>query len=58
MLLAVSQMSPTVQGVLFTLAVVCFVLAAIGVALGRIEPVAVGLALFVLVFAWNAWAAS
>ena len=57
MILALSSMSPTVQAICFGVAVVCFVLAAIGVALGRIELVAAGLAFFAFVFFWNAAAA-
>ncbi len=55
MILALSQMSFTVQAILFGLAVVCFLLAAFRVAF-RLELVAVGLALFVFVAFWNSLA--
>ena len=58
MILALSSMSPTVQAIFFGAAVVLFVLAAIGVALGRIEPVAAGLACFAFVFFYQALAAT
>lgn len=53
---ALSSMDPTVQGVLFLVAVVLFVLAAIGVS-ARVNLVAAGLAFFAFVFAWQAFAA-
>jgi hypothetical protein len=58
MLAAISQMDPTVQAVFFAVAVVLLVLAALNVAVGKINLVAAGLALFIFVFAWNAIAAS
>ena len=56
-MLAFSQMDPTVQGILFLIAVVLFVLAAVGV-VGRWNLVAAGLAFAFFVFMWNAFAAS
>ncbi len=53
MILALSQMSFTVQAIFFGLAVVCFVIAALRVTF-RLELVALGLALFVFVAFWNA----
>ncbi len=59
MLLALSQMDPTVQGILFLVAVVLFVIAAV---LARPAAwaclVAAGLAFATFVFMWNAFAAS
>jgi hypothetical protein len=57
-MLAISSMDPAIQGIFFLVAVVCFALAAIGFALGRIELVAAGLAFFAFVFMWNAFAAA
>lgn len=57
-MLAVSAMSAGVQAIFFAVAVALFVLAAIGVALGKIQLVAAGLAFFAFVFFWNALAAS
>lgn len=56
-MLAIAQMSATVQGILFLVAVVLFALAAFGV-VGRINLVAAGLAFFAFVFMWQALAAS
>lgn len=59
MILAISQMDPTVQGILFLVAVVLFVVAAVFA-----RPavwaclVAAGLAFAFFVFCWNAFAAS
>lgn len=57
MLVAISSMSPTVQGILYLIAVVCFVLAAVGVS-ARVDLVATGLAFFAFVFMWQAFASS
>lgn len=58
-LLALSQMDPTMQGILFLVAVVLFVIAAV---LARPAVwaclVAGGLAFACFVFMWNAFAAS
>lgn len=58
MLLAISALDPTVQGIFFLVAVVLFILAAIGVAVDRVNLVAAGLAFFAFVFMWQAFAAS
>ncbi len=55
-MLAISSMSPTVQAIFWGLAVVCFILAAVGVAIGKVELVAAGLALFAFVWFWSALA--
>lgn len=57
-MLAVSAMSPTVQFLFFLAAIILFLLAAFGVALGRIGALALGLALFAVPFAWAALAAT
>jgi hypothetical protein len=52
-------MDTDVQGILFAIAVVCFVLAAIGWPKGvPINLVAAGLAFFAFVFAYNAFDAA
>ncbi len=62
MLLA-AAMSPTAQAILFTLAVVAFLVAALLILArsteGWLAPalVALGLALFVFPYCWNAWSA-
>lgn len=58
MLLALSAMSPGWEAFFFIAAVVCFVLATLGAGFVRVNLVALGLALFVVPFAWNALAAS
>lgn len=58
MLLAVSEMDPTIQALLFAVAVVLFVLAAFGVGGPRPALLPLGLAVFATVFAWNALAAA
>jgi hypothetical protein len=58
-MLAISVMDPTVQGILFLIAVVCFVLSGfVLVAYERVSLVALGLAFFAFPFMWNAFAAS
>jgi hypothetical protein len=59
MTLAISTMDPTVQGILFLIAVVLFVVAAV-LARPAIWAclVAAGLAFFAFVFCWNAFALS
>ncbi len=57
MLLAISQMDPTVQGIFFLVAVVLFVVAGL-IAVPRVNLIALGLAFFAFVFMWNAFAAS
>lgn len=56
-MLALATMDPIVQGILFLVAVVLFVLGAIGTAT-RFNLVAAGLAFFAFVFMWQAFAAS
>jgi hypothetical protein len=56
MLLALSAMSPTVQGVLFLVAVILFAVAAVVARAGLGWLVPAGLACFVVVFAWEAFA--
>lgn len=55
---AISAMSPTVQGVFFLISVVCFVAAGLLVLPGKKNLTAFGLAFFVFVFMWNAFAAA
>lgn len=57
MILALSHMDPVVMGILFLVAVVCFVLAAL-LAVERVNLIAVGLAFTVFVFMWQAFASS
>lgn len=53
-MLALSMLDPTLQGILFLVAVVCF-----GIAAWMTKSlVAVGLAFFAFVFMWQAFAAS
>ncbi len=56
-MLAISTMSPTVQGIFFLVAVVLFVLGATKFHAGKENLVAAGLAVFAFVFMWNAFAA-
>ena len=55
-MLAISTMSPTVQGIFFLIAVVLFVLGATSFLPGKANLVAAGLAFFAFVFMWNAFA--
>ena len=57
-MLAISVMSPTAQAIFFTVGLVAFVLGGIGYKLpnDRIHLVALGLAAWIFVGAWNAWA--
>ena len=59
-MLALSTMGATATAIFYTVAVVAFVLAALGQAVfgAKISLVGVGLAAFVFVAAWNAWALS
>lgn len=57
MILAISPMDPTLQFVFFLIAVICFVLAALGTGF-RLALVPLGLAFFAVPFMWNALAAS
>lgn len=59
MILALDQMDPTVQGILFLVAVVIFAVAALASERVRhVNLVAAGLAVFSFVFMWNAFAAA
>lgn len=56
-----AAMSASAQGVFFTIATILFVVAALLVLAQRSVAAALvplGLAFFVFVYAWNAWAAS
>lgn len=57
MILALSTMDPTVQGIFFLIAVVLFVAAGFLV-IPKVQLIAIGLAFFAFVFMWNAFAAS
>jgi hypothetical protein len=59
-MLALSALSASAQAIFFTVAVVAFVLAGLGQAVfgEKISLVGIGLAAYVFVAAWNAWAAS
>lgn len=57
-MIAVARMDPGVQAVLYLIAVVLFVLAAIGVTVNRVNLIAAGLAFVAFVWFWNALAAS
>ena len=59
-MLALSVMSNSATAIFYSVAVVAFVLAALGQAVfgEKISLVGVGLAAFVFVSAWNAWALS
>jgi hypothetical protein len=58
MILAIEAMDPVLQAVFYTVAVILFVIAAFGVATGRVAMVPLGLAFFATPFAWNALAAA
>jgi hypothetical protein len=58
MLIAVSQMDPTVQMILYGAAVALFVLSAVGYTYGKISLIGAGLACFAFPFFWNALAVS
>jgi hypothetical protein len=55
---AVAAMDPTLQAIFYAVAVVLFVLAAVGFERGRVSFVAAGLAAFAFVPFWNALAAA
>jgi hypothetical protein len=59
-MLAVTTLSAGAQAVFFLIALVLFVVGAIGWLPGssRVKLESLGLAFFVFVFFWNAWAAS
>jgi len=59
MLLALSAMDPTVQGILFLVAVILFVVAAVVTARESLAwLIPAGLAFFAFVFMWQAFASS
>jgi hypothetical protein len=58
MLYAVDAMDPTVKMIFFAIAVILFVLAAVGYQRGKVSFLAAGLAAFVFPFFWDALAAS
>ncbi len=57
-MLAISAMSSTVQGIFFLLALACFVAAGFSILPGKKNLMAFGLAFYVFVFMWNAFAAA
>lgn len=57
MILAISALDPTVQGIFFLVAVVLFLLAAFNVA-SRVGLVALGLACCAFVWCWQSFAAA
>ncbi|MEI7548653.1 MAG: hypothetical protein WCK21_11450 [Actinomycetota bacterium] len=57
-MLAISAMSASVQAIFYLLAVVCFVAAGFSLLPGKKNLMAFGLAFFVFVFMWNAFAAA
>jgi len=57
-MLAMSPMDPTIQGLFFLAAVICFALSFIAFSWGRYNLIGLGLALFAFPFMWNAFAAS
>jgi hypothetical protein len=58
MILAVNAMDPTLKMIFYAIAVVLFILAAIGYQRGKVSFMAAGLAAFVFPFFWDALAAS
>ncbi len=57
-MLAISAMSSTVQGIFFLLALACFVAAGFSILPGKKNLMAFGLAFYVFVSMWNAFAAA
>jgi hypothetical protein len=57
MLLAVSDLDPTLKFLFFAVAIVLFLLAAFGVS-ARVSLLALGLAVFAFPFAWQALSAA
>lgn len=55
---AISTMSSSVQGIFFLIAVVLFVAAGLSITPGKKNLIGFGLAFFVFVFMWNAFAAA
>ena len=58
MILAIKAMDPTLKMIFYAVAVVLFVLAAIGYQRGKVSFMAAGLAAFAFPFFWDALAAS
>jgi hypothetical protein len=58
MILAINAMDPTLKMIFYAVAVVLFVLAAIGYQRGKVSFMAAGLAAFAFPFFWDALAAS
>jgi hypothetical protein len=58
MLLAVSEMDPTITMLFYGAAVVLFVLAAVGYVWGKVSLIGAGLAAFAFPWFWNALAAT
>jgi hypothetical protein len=58
MILAIEQMSATLQMIFFGAAVILFLLASIGYSRGKVSFLGAGLAAFAFVFFWNALAAT
>jgi hypothetical protein len=58
MLLAVEVMDPTLKMIFFAIAVVLFLLAAVGYQRGKVSFMAAGLAAYAFPFFWDALAAS
>ena len=54
---AISTMSSSVQGIFFLIAVALFVAAGLSITPGKKNLIGFGLAFFVFVFMWNAFAA-
>lgn len=57
-MIAISAMSASVQAVFYLIAVVLFVLAGLAVSVRKMNLIGFGLACFVFVFMWNAFAAA
>ncbi len=55
---AISTMSASVQGIFFLIAVALFVAAGFSITPGKKNLIGFGLAFFVFVFMWNAFAAA
>jgi hypothetical protein len=58
MILAIEPMDATLKMIFFGLAVILFVLAAVGYSRGKVSFIGAGLAAFAFVFFWDALAAT
>lgn len=58
MMLAIGILDPTIRALVFAVAIVLFVLAAIGFERGKVGFMAAGLAVFAFPFFWDALAAT